>query len=70
MHDTPGNPMCSFFCQVDEQSGDSDIPATFPRFHIQTAEPFFFLQEDLEESDEISSQDNESQLQLNRFLQL
>ena len=73
--------MCPLFCQVDEQASDFNIPTiTCPVTVVDESLPegstsrrqslFFFPQEDSEESDEGSSLDNESQVQLNRFLQL
>ena len=71
--------MCSLFRQVDEQGSDSDIPATcavtvgdeaLPEGFTSRQQSLFVLQEDCEESDESSSLDNESQVQLNRFLHL
>ena len=71
--------MCSLFRQVDEQESDSDIPATcavtvgdeaLPEGSTSRRQSLFVPQEDSEESDESSSQDNESQVQLIRFLQL
>ena len=75
----PSKAMCSLFRQVHEQGSDSDIPATcpvtvgdeaLPEYSTSRRQSLFVLQEDFEESDEISSLDNESQVQLNRFLQL
>ena len=75
----PSKAMCSPFRQVDEQGSDSDIPATcavtvgdeaLPEGFTSRRQSFFVLQEDSEESDESSSLDNESQVQLYRFLQL
>ena len=71
--------MCSIFRQVDEQGSDSDIPATcavtvgdeaLPEGSTSRRQSLFVPQEGSEESDESSSIDNESQVQLNRFLQL
>ena len=71
--------MCSIFRQVDEQGSDSDIPATcavtvgdeaLPEGFTSKRQSLFVPQEDCEESDESSSLDNESQVQLNRFLHL
>ena len=71
--------MCSLFRQVDEQGSDSDIPATcavtvgdeaLPEGFTSKRQSLFVPQEDCEESDESSSLDNESQVQLNRFLHL
>lgn len=72
--------MCSLFRQVGEQESDSDIPAiacpltvgdeSLPGGSTSRRQSLFVPQEDSEESDEGSSLDNESQVQLNRFLQL
>ena len=72
--------MGSLFRQVDEQASDFDIPATtcpvtagdesLAEGSISRRESLFVPQEDSEESDESSSLDNESQMQLNRFLHL
>ena len=71
--------MCSLFRQVDEQGSDSDIPATdavtvgdeaLPEGSTSRRQSLFVPQEGSEESDESSSLDNESQVQLKRFLQL
>ena len=75
----PSKAMCSLFRQVDEQGSDSDIPATcavtvgdeaLPEGFTSRRQRLFVPQEDCEESDESSSLDNESQVQLNRFLHL
>ena len=71
--------MCSLFRHFDEQGSDSDIPATdavtvvdeaLPEGSTSRRQSLFVPQEGSEESDESSSLDNESQVQLNRFLQL
>ena len=69
--------MCSLFRQVDEQGSDSDIPSTCAVTVGDEALPegsrrqsLFVPEEGSEESDESSSLDNESQVQLNRFLHL
>ena len=71
--------MSSLFRQVDEQGSDSDIPATcavtfgdeaLSEGSISRRQGLFVPQEACEESDESSSLDNESQVQLNRFLHL
>ena len=76
----PSKVTCSLFRQVDEQVSDSDIPA--PTCPVTAADEslaegfssrrqsLFVPQEDSEESDESFRLDNESQMQLNRFLQL
>ena len=75
----PSKAMCSLFRQVDEQGSDSDIPATcavtvgdeaLSEGSTSRRQSLFVPQEDSEESDEGSSLDNESQVQLNRFLHL
>ena len=76
----PFKAMCSLFRQVDEQASDSDIPAitcpvtvgdeSLPEGSTSRRQSLFVRQEDSEESDEGSSLDNESQVQLNRFIQL
>ena len=72
--------MCSLFHQVDEQASDSNILATTCPVTVRDEslaegstskwQSLFVPQEVSEESDESSSLDNESQMQLNRFLQL
>ena len=71
--------MCSPLRQVDEQGSDSDIPVTcsvsvghevLPESSTSRWQSLFVLQEHSKKSDESSSLDNESQVQLNRFLQL
>ena len=72
--------MCSLFRQVDEQASDSNILATtcpvtdgdesLAEGSTFRRQSLFIPQEDSEESDESSSLDNESQMQLNRFLHL
>ena len=72
--------MCSLFRPIDEQASKSDIPATSSPVTVgdeslaegstSRRQSLFVPQEDSEESDESSSLDNESQMQLNRFLQL
>ena len=73
----PSKAMCSLFRQVDEQGSDSDIPATcavtfgdeaLSEGSISRRQGLFVPQGDSEESDEGSSLDNESQVQLYRFL--
>ena len=75
----PSKAMCSLFRQVDEQESDSDIPVTFavtvgdealPEGSTSRKQSLFVPQEDSEEDDESSNPDNESQVQLNRFLQV
>ena len=73
----PSKVMCSLFRQVDEKASDSNILATICPVTVgdeSLAEASTSrrqsLSEDSEESDESSSLDNESQMQLNRFLQL
>ena len=71
--------MCSLFRQVDEQGSDSDIPSTcavtvgdeaLPEGSTSRRQSLFVTEEGSEESDKSSSLDNESQVQLNRFLHL
>ena len=76
----PFKVMCSFCHQVEEQAGDSDSPSTtcpvivgeesLAEGSTSRRQSLFVPQEDSEESDENPSVDNESQVQLNRFLQL
>ena len=75
----PSKAMYSLFQQVDEQKSDSDIPGTtcpvtvgdeaLPEGSTSRCQSLFVTQEDSEESDESSSRNNESQVQLNHFLQ-
>ena len=74
----PSKVMCSLFRQVDEQASDSNILATtcpvtvgdesLAEGSTSKWQSLFVPQEVSEESDESSSLDNESQMQLNRFL--
>lgn len=72
----PSKAMCSLFHQVDGQASDSDIPATtcsvtaadesLAEGSTSRRQSLFVPPEDSGESDESSSLDNESQMQLNR----
>ena len=75
----PSKVMCSLFHQVDEQASDSNILASTCPVTVgdeslagstSRRQSLFVPQGDSEESDESSSLDNASQMQLNRFLQL